>query len=61
MREKPTNNQLFIQFINYYGAGCGWCPSRNLLQWAIQLQTHHNNHAYLRLYSAVCAPDDGCI
>jgi hypothetical protein len=35
-------------------------PSRNLLQWTIQLPTHHNNHANLRLYSAVCAPDDGC-
>jgi hypothetical protein len=32
----------------------------NLLQWTVQLPTHHNNHAYLRLYSAVCAPDDGC-
>jgi hypothetical protein len=36
------------------------CPSQNLFQWIIQLLTYHNNHTYLRLYSAVCAPDDGC-
>jgi hypothetical protein len=35
-------------------------PNRSLLQWTNQLPTHHNNRAYLRLYSAVCVPDDGC-
>jgi hypothetical protein len=43
----------------YIGAGCGW-DSHYLLQWIIQLPTHHNNHTYLWLYSAVSAPDDGC-
>jgi hypothetical protein len=27
---------------------CG-CPSQNLLQWIIQLLTHHNNHAFPQL------------
>jgi hypothetical protein len=44
------------------GAGAGWDTLTLSAQSssADQLPTYHNNHAYLRLRSAICAPDDRC-
>jgi hypothetical protein len=59
--ETKTSTKQSAWSSPYFTAVKVWgCPSQNLHQWIIQLLTHHKNYAYLQLYSAVCAPDDGC-